>query len=63
MNKGLEYIGDYVRHLEEANIELQQRIDKAIEYIKKNTDENNYVCLLPSELQVLLKILGDKENE
>ena len=43
--------------------ELENRIDKAIEYIKEHKDENNYVFLLPSELQVILSILGDKENE
>lgn len=46
---------------EKENDKLQQRIDKAIEYIKEHKDENNYVFLLPSELQVILSILGDKE--
>lgn len=43
------------------SIVLQDRIDKAIEYIKEHKDENDYVFLLPSELQVILSILGDKE--
>ena len=49
--------------LEQENKQLKEKIDKAIEYIKEHKDENNYVFLLPSELQVILSILGDKENE
>ena len=81
MNKGLEYIGDYVRHLEEQNAELQQeikrqskaqcildneiyelqtKIDKAIEYIKENTDNTNFIEVPSIEL---LEILEDKETE
>lgn len=51
----LEMIGDYVRHLEEENSELQQKIDKAIEYIKSEE-----IDIIPSEL---LEILRDKQYE
>lgn len=39
--------------------ELQQRIDKAKEYVKKE-EHSNWVLY---GRNVLLKILGDKENE
>lgn len=66
MNKSLEMIGDYVRHLEEENSELQQKIDKAIEYLKQNEVRVIYqeLGLQPmKDNDTLLEILGDKENE
>ena len=42
--------------------ELQQRIDKAIEYIKSHTN-NCMFELRIEEIEELLTILGDKENE
>ena len=56
----LEY---QVKLLLENETKLKKEKYKAIEYIKEHKDENNYVFLLPSELQVILEILGDKENE
>lgn len=50
---------------------LQERIDKAIEYIKEHKeneyrngrDDEMYLELNEKELGELLEILGDKENE
>ena len=39
---------------------LQTKINKAIEYIKVNTDNTNFIEVPSIEL---LEILGDKENE
>lgn len=63
MNKSLEMIGDYVRHLEEENLELQQKIDKAIEYLEKFIPiDNDTIILRERQRDYLLEILGDKEN-
>lgn len=43
--------------------ELQQRIDKAIEYIKETGLYCDYGDLCNQSSKDLLEILGDKENE
>ena len=51
--------------LEEKNRELKDRIDKAIEYIKSNTDYYSEMCLMglsEEECEKLLNILkGDNK--
>ena len=41
--------------------DYKSRCEKTIEYIEEHKDENNYVFLLPSELQVIQSILDNKE--
>lgn len=52
--------------LRQSKEELQDKIDKAIEYIKENFDKTG-ICVSGSDLpysyiEELLEILGDKEN-
>ena len=44
-------------------IELQDRIDTAIEYIKNNIDYSHIDLTIDGVVEDLLEILGDKENE
>ena len=57
---------DYIKYLEKENRDLQQRLDKAIEYI------GNVLCnskaqvrndISGKEIDNLIEILGDKEND
>ena len=64
---GYEMLKDRVHDLYDKNVELQQRIDKAIEYIKENAsygieekccmDDLNY-----DNCDELLEILGEKNE-
>lgn len=62
-----EYYRDYLRNYQKEKLELQQRIDKAIEYIENNTYSSvatmkTILHLQNDELYDLLEILkGDKE--
>lgn len=53
-------------YLENQNVELQQRIDKAIEFIKERTEYNQYSEVYPSvldsrEVKNILKILRGED--
>jgi hypothetical protein len=56
----------FIYHLKEDKKDLQQRIDKAIEYIKENctnyyVEKPNYRGVELINIEELLEILGDKE--
>lgn len=50
---------DYIKYLEKENRDLQQRIDKAIEYIHWRYDDREDMYI--TQMEELLEILGDKE--
>ena len=54
-------VANYINYLYKENKELQQRLDKAIEYIKKNYFEEVYKTK-GTTANDLLNILGD-DNE
>lgn len=53
-------LGNVINDLLELNEIYKARIDKAIEYIKNNYDEENDYYIPKKKL---LELLGDKENE
>ena len=59
--KQYKIVRKYITNLQQKNKQLKEEKRKVKKYIKEHKDENDYVFLLPSELQVILSILGEKE--
>ena len=59
MNKGLEYIGDYVRHLEEKNMELKENI-KTFKFTIKTQQEQ--IDELIMKLDKVREYINNDEN-
>ena len=58
-----EELGDkFEEYMYKSNIELLERIDNTIEYIKNCTMGGDNVYVDNIEVEALLEILGDKEN-
>lgn len=53
----------FISHLKKDKKQLQQRIDKAIEYIKNSIDNTGWLEIGNEDVKELLEILGDKEND
>lgn len=56
-----EELQKQIDFLIERNDEKQQKIDKAIKYIKKNIDNTGWLEIGSSNVKELLEILGDKQ--
>lgn len=64
-SKSTYYITDdeYIKITESHCSNLQQRIDKAIEFIKQNTIYNEDFPILPKDIEELLEILKGVNND